>query len=292
MPTDSVFSGLKVLDTASFIAGPAAATMLAEFGAEVIKIEPPGHGDTQRILGSLPPNPHADANYSWHMANRNKRGVAIDLKSAGGKRDPHAPRRVGRRGDHERPASHARGAPPRLRRGLALEPAGHLCRRHRLRRRRPGRRAAGLRSHCLLVAQRAAGVDARRRRSADAADRRERRLRDRGRSLRGDRDRASTTASAPARARASGRRCSPRACGPRRRSSPARSPAARSTGSTTGRRRRTRCGIPTGPPTTAGSCSSPSPRNGRASRSWSGIPSCSRTRALRIRRAWRRTPRR
>ncbi len=85
MSTDSVFSGLKVLDTASFIAGPAAATMLAEFGAEVIKIEPPGHGDTQRILGSLPPNPHADANYSWHMANRNKRGVAIDLKSAGGK---------------------------------------------------------------------------------------------------------------------------------------------------------------------------------------------------------------
>src|SRR3954470_4177479 len=84
MATDSVFAGLKVLDTASFIAGPAAATLLSDFGAEVIKIEPPGHGDTQRILGSIPPNPHADANYSWHMANRNKRGMAIDLKSAGG----------------------------------------------------------------------------------------------------------------------------------------------------------------------------------------------------------------
>ncbi len=84
MTTDPVFAGLKVLDTASFIAGPAAATMLSDFGAEVIKIEPPGRGDTQRILGSIPPNPHADANYSWHMANRNKRGVAIDLKSAGG----------------------------------------------------------------------------------------------------------------------------------------------------------------------------------------------------------------
>ena len=84
MATDSVFAGLKVLDTASFIAGPAAATMLSDFGAEVIKIEPPGRGDTQRILGSVPPNPHADANYSWHMANRNKRGMAIDLKSAGG----------------------------------------------------------------------------------------------------------------------------------------------------------------------------------------------------------------
>jgi crotonobetainyl-CoA:carnitine CoA-transferase CaiB-like acyl-CoA transferase len=84
MATDSVFAGLKVLDTASFIAGPAAATMLADLGAEVIKIEPPGHGDMQRILGSIPPNPHADANYCWHMANRNKRGMAIDLKSAGG----------------------------------------------------------------------------------------------------------------------------------------------------------------------------------------------------------------
>jgi crotonobetainyl-CoA:carnitine CoA-transferase CaiB-like acyl-CoA transferase len=84
MATDSVFAGLKVLDTASFIAGPAAATMLSDFGAEVIKIEPPGAGDTQRILGSIPPNPQADANYSWHMANRNKRGMAIDLKSAGG----------------------------------------------------------------------------------------------------------------------------------------------------------------------------------------------------------------
>jgi crotonobetainyl-CoA:carnitine CoA-transferase CaiB-like acyl-CoA transferase len=84
MTSESVFAGLKVLDTASFIAGPAAATMLADFGADVIKIEPPGAGDMQRILGSIPPNPHADANYSWHMANRNKRGMAIDLKSTGG----------------------------------------------------------------------------------------------------------------------------------------------------------------------------------------------------------------
>ncbi|MCW3014450.1 MAG: putative fatty acid-CoA racemase [Solirubrobacterales bacterium] len=84
MATDSVFAGLKVLDTASFIAGPAAAAILSDFGAEVIKIEPPGHGDTQRILGSLPPNPHAEGNYSWHIANRNKRGMCVDLKSGGG----------------------------------------------------------------------------------------------------------------------------------------------------------------------------------------------------------------
>ncbi|MET8643091.1 CoA transferase [Streptomyces sp. NPDC004675] len=86
MTTGFVFSGLKVLDASSFIAGPAAATVLADFGADVIKIEPPGKGDPQRRLSSVPPSPRAQANYSWHLANRNKRGMAIDLKS------PAAPR--------------------------------------------------------------------------------------------------------------------------------------------------------------------------------------------------------
>lgn len=45
MTTESVFTGLKVLDASSFIAGPAAATVLSDFGADVIKIEPPGKGD-------------------------------------------------------------------------------------------------------------------------------------------------------------------------------------------------------------------------------------------------------
>jgi crotonobetainyl-CoA:carnitine CoA-transferase CaiB-like acyl-CoA transferase len=84
MATESVFAGLKVLDVASFIAGPAAAAVLSDFGADVIKVEPPGKGDLQRILGSVPPAPRAHANYNWHLANRNKRGMAIDLKSPGG----------------------------------------------------------------------------------------------------------------------------------------------------------------------------------------------------------------
>src|SRR6201997_1259910 len=82
--TQSVFSGLKVVEIASFIAGPAAATMLSDFGADVIKVEPPGMGDPQRLLSSVPPSPPAPGNYSWHLANRNKRGMAVDLKSAGG----------------------------------------------------------------------------------------------------------------------------------------------------------------------------------------------------------------
>ena len=53
MPNDHVFAGVKVLDVASFIAGPGAATVLSDFGADVIKVEPPGAGDLQRILASL-----------------------------------------------------------------------------------------------------------------------------------------------------------------------------------------------------------------------------------------------
>ena len=47
---DGVFSGLRVIDCASWIAGPAAATILSDFGADVIKIEPPGAGDPWRAI--------------------------------------------------------------------------------------------------------------------------------------------------------------------------------------------------------------------------------------------------
>ena len=45
-----LFEGLKVIDCGSFIAAPAAATILSDFGADVIKIEPPGAGDPYRHL--------------------------------------------------------------------------------------------------------------------------------------------------------------------------------------------------------------------------------------------------
>jgi crotonobetainyl-CoA:carnitine CoA-transferase CaiB-like acyl-CoA transferase len=77
---NSIFSGLKVVDLASFIAGPGAAVMLSDFGADVIKVEPPT-GDTWRIGYKIPPQPRAKDNYPWHLNNRNKRGLALDLKS-------------------------------------------------------------------------------------------------------------------------------------------------------------------------------------------------------------------
>jgi crotonobetainyl-CoA:carnitine CoA-transferase CaiB-like acyl-CoA transferase len=80
MASDNVFSGLKVVDFASFIAGPSAAVILSDFGADVIKVEPP-NGDFWRHGHQIPPQPQAKDAYPWHLANRNKRGMALDLKS-------------------------------------------------------------------------------------------------------------------------------------------------------------------------------------------------------------------
>jgi crotonobetainyl-CoA:carnitine CoA-transferase CaiB-like acyl-CoA transferase len=80
MAEDNIFSGLKVVDLASFIAGPSAAVILSDFGADVIKVEPP-NGDLWRHGHQIPPQPQAKDAYPWHLANRNKRGMALDLKS-------------------------------------------------------------------------------------------------------------------------------------------------------------------------------------------------------------------
>jgi formyl-CoA transferase len=82
MASDNIFSGLKVVDFSSFVAGPGAAVILSDFGADVIKVEPPG-GDPWRQFHKVPPQPAADEPYQWHLANRNKRGITLDLKSPG-----------------------------------------------------------------------------------------------------------------------------------------------------------------------------------------------------------------
>jgi formyl-CoA transferase len=81
---DGIFEGLKVLDCASFIAAPAAATVLSDFGAKVIKIEPPGSGDPYRNLPNLPGYPHSEHNFAWLLESRNKRSLALDLSKAEG----------------------------------------------------------------------------------------------------------------------------------------------------------------------------------------------------------------
>jgi crotonobetainyl-CoA:carnitine CoA-transferase CaiB-like acyl-CoA transferase len=80
MASDSIFSGLKVVDFSSFVAGPAAAVILSDFGAEVIKVEPP-NGDPWRFGHKIAPQPLGDDPYQWHLNNRNKRSLTLDLKS-------------------------------------------------------------------------------------------------------------------------------------------------------------------------------------------------------------------
>ena len=74
---DGIFAGLQVIDCASWIAGPAAATILSDFGAGVIKIEPPGAGDPWR---ASPAVPGKITDYWWQLTARNKQSLAIDLK--------------------------------------------------------------------------------------------------------------------------------------------------------------------------------------------------------------------
>jgi len=80
MASDNIFSGLKVVDFSNFVAAPAAAVILSDFGADVIKVEPP-NGDPWRLGHKIPPQPLADDPYQWHLNNRNKRSIALDLKS-------------------------------------------------------------------------------------------------------------------------------------------------------------------------------------------------------------------
>src|ERR1700760_514329 len=80
-----IFEGLKVLDCASFIAAPPAAAVLSDFGAEVIKIEPPGTGDPYRLLPKLPGYPSSPHNFAWLLEGRNKRSLAPDLSNPDGR---------------------------------------------------------------------------------------------------------------------------------------------------------------------------------------------------------------
>jgi crotonobetainyl-CoA:carnitine CoA-transferase CaiB-like acyl-CoA transferase len=66
MAGENIFSGLKVVDLASFIAGPGAATILSDFGVEVVKVEPP-EGEPCRIGQKIPPQPHSEEPYPFQL---------------------------------------------------------------------------------------------------------------------------------------------------------------------------------------------------------------------------------
>jgi crotonobetainyl-CoA:carnitine CoA-transferase CaiB-like acyl-CoA transferase len=71
-------AGVRVIELATVVAGPGAGKYLADFGAEVIKVEPPG-GDPTRRMGWVGPN-ETDS-YFWKLVNRNKQVISLDLKT-------------------------------------------------------------------------------------------------------------------------------------------------------------------------------------------------------------------
>lgn len=76
--------GLRVLDLSRILAGPYCTQYLGEMGAEVIKVEPPGHGDDTRTWG--PPFVGETGEAVYFLAtNRNKRGIVLDLKTERGR---------------------------------------------------------------------------------------------------------------------------------------------------------------------------------------------------------------
>ena len=74
--------GVRVVELATVVAGPGVGKYLADFGADVIKVEPPG-GDPTRRMGWTGPG-EVDS-YFWKLLNRNKRTIALDLKSPEGR---------------------------------------------------------------------------------------------------------------------------------------------------------------------------------------------------------------
>jgi succinyl-CoA:(S)-malate CoA-transferase subunit A len=74
--------GARVIDVGTFLAGPYAATILGEYGAEVLKVEHPIAGDPMRRFGT--PTKRHDATLAWLSEARNKKSVTIDLRQTGG----------------------------------------------------------------------------------------------------------------------------------------------------------------------------------------------------------------
>ena len=77
---DKPLAGLTVIDAATIFAAPFAATLFGDFGAEVIKVEMPGHGDPLRAMGSSKNN----VPLWWKIYSRNKQSITIDLRTPAG----------------------------------------------------------------------------------------------------------------------------------------------------------------------------------------------------------------
>jgi crotonobetainyl-CoA:carnitine CoA-transferase CaiB-like acyl-CoA transferase len=81
-----LLDGIRVVELATFVFGPAAGTILGDFGAEVVHIEHPKIGDAYRQVPQLRPLPECAENYCWILTSRGKKSIALDVGSAEGRR--------------------------------------------------------------------------------------------------------------------------------------------------------------------------------------------------------------
>ncbi len=205
----STFAGLRVVELGVWVAAPSAAALLADWGADVIKVEAPAGDPMRQVFGSLGidsdmPNP------AFSLDNRGKRSVVLNLRDPEGRRAPRGPAGHGRRLHHQPAAGLPRRAGPRARGHRRPPPPPRVLQHQRLR--PAGRRAepSHLRHRRLLGPFRAVHADGRPRGQPAQRPRRDRRPHHRaGRAGRpaGGRDGA-------ARARAGGGSSRCRSCGP------------------------------------------------------------------------------
>ena len=86
-PPDCTLADLRVLDLAEGVAGAYAAKLLADYGADVIKVERPHGGDPSRRHGAFPQDkPHLETGALWLYLNTNKRGITLDISQPTGHR--------------------------------------------------------------------------------------------------------------------------------------------------------------------------------------------------------------
>jgi len=80
---EPLLKGIKVLEIATYIFGPGSAAILADFGADVIKIEAPGRSDPLRYAHKAPPFMPLEFGYIWQQDNRNKRSIGPEPGASG-----------------------------------------------------------------------------------------------------------------------------------------------------------------------------------------------------------------
>ncbi len=127
MSATAVMKGVRVLEVAEQTFVPAATALLADWGAEIIKIEPAERGDAMRGLAATGVMPMTgDIHPLMEHSNRGKRSLALDLKHPRGDRHPLQARGHGRCLPDQQAARRAQEAQDRARRHPRPQPEHHL----------------------------------------------------------------------------------------------------------------------------------------------------------------------